>query len=84
MSTSHIPRVAPQLLRLEDVADRLGVSRDSVERLIASGALPAVDMRAGGNRPRLRVTEDALAEFIKARALPSLTSPAPTRRKRAS
>lgn len=77
-------RVAPQLLRLEDAADRLGISRDSVERLIASGDLAAVDIRAGGNRPRLRVAETDLAAFIAARALPTLAPASRRGRKAAS
>lgn len=84
MSTSHIPRVAPQLLRLEDVAERLGICRSSVENLITARDLPVVDIRASGKRPRLRVSEADLAEFIKARSVPSLTDPAPTRRRRTS
>lgn len=51
-----------RLLTLDDVAERLAVSRRTAERLVASGQLRIV--RFGGN---VRVTERELAAFVAAR-----------------
>ena len=60
--------------KLEDVAVLLGVGRTTVTRLIDSGELHAVDMRAGGNRPRLRIADTELARFIASREMRSPTT----------
>lgn len=62
--------VAPQLFTLNEAAERLGTSHDSVRRLIDGGELEAIDVSAGGTRPRLRVSETALGDFISRRTLP--------------
>ena len=49
----------PQLRTLDDVAERLVISRRSVEKLIASGQLASV--KIGKSR---RVSEDDLAAYI--------------------
>lgn len=59
---------APQLLTLKEVGARLGISHDSVQRLVVAGGLPVVDVGAG-SRPRLRVSESALAAWIAARTV---------------
>jgi len=76
-------RVAPQLLTPDQVAERMGVSRSTVHNLISTGQLAAVDIRSSGTRPRLRVTEDDLAAFVAARALPSVRDEVTRRRKAA-
>lgn len=51
-----------RLLTIPEVADRLGVGRRSVYRLIACG-LPVVDVGTA-RRPRTRVPESALATWV--------------------
>lgn len=60
---------AAALLTLDQVAERMGISRDGVERLITAGELAAVDVHAAGKRPRLRIREDTLAAFYETRAI---------------
>lgn len=48
-----------------EVADLLGVRRQTVTRWIGAGRLPAFDIGSPG-RPRLRVTEAALRAYIDA------------------
>lgn len=55
---------APQMLTIPEVAGRLGISRTSVYDLIAKGRIPAHDISSGG-KPRLRVEESELTDFIK-------------------
>jgi excisionase family DNA binding protein len=52
------------LLTLDDVAHRLQLHRDTVRDLVTRGALPVT--RVGTGRGRLRVTPEALAEYIAA------------------
>jgi excisionase family DNA binding protein len=54
------PREDPMIYTLEQVADRLQVSVQTVRRLIKEGRLKAV--RVG---VQLRVTQEALDEFLK-------------------
>ncbi len=61
---------APQLLTLKEVGTRLGISHDSVQRLVTAGSLAVVDVSTG-TRPRLRISESALAAFIAARTIPA-------------
>lgn len=60
---------APRLFTLAEVGERIGVSTTTVQRLIASGGLRAVNVAATGtgSRARLRVREDDLAKWINAR-----------------
>lgn len=53
---------APQLLKAEEVAARLGVSPGHVYRLVERGDLAKVKIGAA-----MRVSEDALAKFIEER-----------------
>lgn len=46
---------------------RLGISRASAYRIIATGEVDLVDGKATGSRPRVRITEAALAKFIARR-----------------
>lgn len=52
--------VEPLLLRPDEVARRLSISRAAVYRLIASGTIPSV--RLGGSR---RVSQTQLSQLIK-------------------
>jgi excisionase family DNA binding protein len=55
-----------------EVAQALGVSRQTVVRWIAAGDLEAVDLRGpGAKRPKLRVRAAAVEKFLAARALAS-------------
>lgn len=62
-------RPASQLLTIPETAERLGdVSDNHVYRLIASGALNAVDIsQPGARKSKTRVREDDLQAFIAAR-----------------
>ena len=51
---------------VEEVADRLRVSIETVRRWIRSGALPAFDV--GGPRGGYRIRESDLTEFIAERS----------------
>jgi excisionase family DNA binding protein len=50
----------------KQVAERLGVSRETVRRRMIAGELAYVDL-GGGDRETRRIPEESLAEFIKAR-----------------
>lgn len=58
-----------QSLTVTEVAARLGVGRMTAYRLIANGELAAINVGTGGTRPRLRVTEAALRDFINSRRI---------------
>lgn len=49
-------------LPVREVADRLGMSRKTVHRMIAAGSLPAV--RVTGSRKSLRVPESAVNALL--------------------
>lgn len=68
MTKDH--HVAEQLLRLDDVAEFLAVSRRSVYRLLQSGQLRCV--RVGAASPRTRVGD--LIAFVESQS----TQPPPT------
>ena len=51
-----------KLLTLEQVAEHLGVHRDTVYKLVRSGRLPALQL--GGRKAGWRVAEDDLRQFI--------------------
>jgi len=50
----------PQFLSVQEIADRLSVSKSTIQRHIKNGRLPSVLI--GGSR---RVREDDLATFIE-------------------
>ena len=54
---------APRLLSTADAAHVLGVSRDTVCRLVRSGSLRHVNVSTGG-RERIRIREDDLTSWI--------------------
>jgi excisionase family DNA binding protein len=57
------PALAPRLLTVPEVAERIAFSRDAVWRLIRSGRLRAVRTQRGSP---WRVREDYLRDFIDA------------------
>lgn len=60
-----------RLLTVAEAGERCGISRQSVERLIAAGELEAIDVRSSGTRPRLRIAEVELERWLKTRAIKS-------------
>ncbi|MCA1570812.1 MAG: helix-turn-helix domain-containing protein [Chloroflexi bacterium] len=58
--------MTPRLLTIPQVAHELGVSPNTVYRLIAAGHLSTVDVGMAG-RSRTRVSEAALERFVRSR-----------------
>lgn len=57
---------APALLTIPQTAERLGCSENHVYRLIAAGALRAVDIALpGSRRAKTRIREDDYAAYVK-------------------
>jgi excisionase family DNA binding protein len=56
-----------RLLTPENVAEALAVSRSTVLRMIADGALPAVCLRVGRRKKIFRVRAEALERWVLAR-----------------
>ena len=56
-----------RLLRVADVADRIGLSEETVIAAIRSGSLPASNVGQGAHRPRWRVSEADLAQWLNDR-----------------
>jgi excisionase family DNA binding protein len=58
--------VAPQgdFLTTGAAAKRIGVSPQHVRRLIASGLLPAINIGARERRPRFRIADAAVTEYL--------------------
>jgi excisionase family DNA binding protein len=63
--------VAPtgDYLTTGEVARRIGGTSQHVRQLIRTGRLSAIDIAKGHGRPRFRVSEAALAEFLRAAAV---------------
>jgi excisionase family DNA binding protein len=71
-------------LTVQDVADELQVSRDTVERWIHGSQLRAANVsaaRRGVNRPSWRVPRQALEEFLNARLNGPPTPAKPSKRR---
>ena len=60
------PETASDWLRTGDAARLLGVSTQTVRRLIADGALRAIDTARPGCRPSYRVLKADLTAYIRA------------------
>lgn len=58
--------MSTQLLSVVEAGRRIGKSRHTVYRLIASGDLPAVNTSTG-NRPVTKITEAAIEKWIHER-----------------
>lgn len=79
MTTARGPaRRVGRHLTIEQVAERLQVSKRTVQRLVAGGALPATNIAVKTGACRLRVDETDLAEFLAKRRV------APLRTRRAA
>jgi len=63
--------VAPtgDYLSTGEVARRIGSTTQHVRQLIRSGRLPAIDIATRPGRPRFRVPEAALADFLRTAAV---------------
>ncbi|MCX4697019.1 helix-turn-helix domain-containing protein [Streptomyces sp. NBC_01373] len=48
-----------------EVAIRIGGTPQHVRELIKSGRLAAIDIAKGDGRPRFRVSEESLADFLR-------------------
>jgi excisionase family DNA binding protein len=59
-----IPATIPRLLTVPQVAERLGVDRTTVYRLIHEKELPAVRLRRGPKRAPLRIPEDEFEAWL--------------------
>lgn len=55
-----------KLLNIEEVAEALGVSRQTVARMIADASLPAICLRSGKRKRVLRVREEVLTKWLMA------------------
>jgi excisionase family DNA binding protein len=69
-----------------EAAAELKVSRDTIERLVASGQLQAAELntdKGHGQRHRYRIHRDWLDEFMQHRAKRKASSPEPRRPRRA-
>lgn len=54
-----------RLLTIPEVAERLGITRKTVYRRIASGDLPVVDIGDGTGRSKSRIRSDHLVAYIE-------------------
>jgi excisionase family DNA binding protein len=59
-----------KLLNIEEVAEDLGVSRQTVARMIAEGSLPAICLRSGRKKKVWRIRPEALERWLKERETP--------------
>jgi len=62
MSSIDVHAVRSRLLTIDEVAERLGLSRRTVERKIKRGELPALQL--GGPRTAIRVDERELTDWL--------------------
>ncbi|MFP3986910.1 helix-turn-helix domain-containing protein [Streptomyces sp. E11-3] len=62
--------VAPtgDYLTTGEVAKRIGGTAQHVRQLIKTGRIAAIDIAKGDGRPRFRISEAALAEFLRTAA----------------
>jgi excisionase family DNA binding protein len=56
-----------KLLKLDEVADQLGVNIETVRRWVRNGELEVIDL---GGKAGYRVTENALERFLRGRIKP--------------
>lgn len=56
-----------KMLRLDEVADQLGVNIETVRRWARNGEIEVIDL---GGKAGYRVTESALDRFIRSRVKP--------------
>lgn len=65
---------------VQSVAERIGVSDDTVLNFIHTGKLRAVNVGGGAHRPRWRIAPESLEAFLEAR---ESKAPAPHSRRSA-
>jgi len=71
------------LLTVRDVGEQLKIKVDGVLELIHAGLLSASDVsRPGSQRPRWRISPDALDQFLAARSATPPAKRQPRRRKK--
>ena len=65
------PNGLPKVFTVDQVAECLQVSRETVEMWIRGRELKAMNasLDPGSRRPRLRITESQLAEFVQSRSI---------------
>jgi excisionase family DNA binding protein len=64
----NIPEsVVTKVVAVAEAAQMLGVSRDTVRRLIADGDLPAFRCGRGRRKGHVRIRLDAITDFIERR-----------------
>ena len=65
--------VAPtgDYLTTGEVARRIGGTTQHVRQLIKTGRIAAIDIAKGHGRPRFRISEAALADFLRDAAVPT-------------
>lgn len=56
-----------KMLRLDEVADQLGVNIETVRRWVRNGEIEVIDL---GGKAGYRVTETALDRFLRSRVKP--------------
>ena len=76
------PSATGRYLTPPAVARRLGVKPERVIRWIKRGELKAINVSDGKQRPRYRISAEALAEFERRRAVVPPPEPAKRRRRR--
>lgn len=55
------------VLKVDEVARMLRVSRQTVYRMVWSGELPWVNVGRGKSRPRIRIRESAVQRYLESR-----------------
>jgi len=68
-------------LTVADVAEKVGTSESIILAHIHAGRLVAVNIGLGSQRPRWRLTQEAVTNFLESRAAPR---PEPRRRRKAT
>ncbi len=71
-----------ELMNVTTVAKKLGKRRPFVDALIASGRLAGIDLTEEGKRRDIRVTPDALEDYLASAATVPPVSPQRGRRRR--
>ena len=71
-------------LTIQEVADELRVSRDTIERLVLSGRLKATEINTGngaGVRHRFRIRRDWINDYLKTSIVDNVSVTQPHRKK---
>lgn len=66
-TTSQV--AASAAMSVTELGRRLGISRASAYRLIASGEIALLDAKVSGKRPRVRISETAFERFLAKRQM---------------